>query len=102
MRLLGHNLGAEDVELVAAQQVLHGVDDPPGPGDQAGRVVPRHPPERHVKPRGASVTSAEHLSSEVVGIKTVPQEVHLFVVEQFPDQDVSPASETNIILNFST
>ena len=40
-----------------------------------------------------SVTASEHLASELLGIKTISQEVHLFVVEQFPDQNVSVTSE---------
>ena len=48
--LLGDELRAEDVDLGAAQEFLHGGDDSPGPGHQAYCVVSRVPPQRHLKP----------------------------------------------------
>ena len=50
--LLGDKLGAENVDLRTSQELLHGVDDLPGPCHQTHCVVSRCPPQRHLEPGG--------------------------------------------------
>ena len=52
LRLLGDQLGAEEVEvpgLRVAQEVPHSPRHPLTPGHQPGRVVPGLPPQRHLE-----------------------------------------------------
>ena len=70
--LLGDQLRAEDVDLWPTQELLHGVDDLPGPGHQTNSVVSRGPPQRHLKPGRAWARRYESAGDNLLRCQSLP------------------------------